>query len=225
VTFGLVVVDDDFRVAQLHARFAAEVPGYRVLGVGHSAQEARELVQLHEPDLLLLDNYLPDLHGVELARELHCDVLLVTADSSPATVRAAVASGAVSVLVKPFRAEELGNRLAAYARYRRALPASAGELGQEGVDRALAALRPVVRASAPKGQSSVTARLVAERLQRSPEPLTAADVAEALGISRATAQRYLATLADSRQASVSMRYGTTGRPEHLYRWSGGAPGR
>jgi response regulator of citrate/malate metabolism len=223
VILDLVVVDDDFRVAQLHARFAADVPGFRVVGVGHTAGEAQELVDRHAPDLVLLDNYLPDRHGVELARGLPCDVLLVTADSSAATVRAAVSSGAVGVLVKPFRAEDLAAHLGAYQRYRRALPASAGELGQEGVDRALAALRPVVRTPVRKGQSSVTARLVADRLRLSAEPLTAVDVAEALGISRATAQRYLATLADSRQASVSMRYGSTGRPEHLYRWADGAP--
>jgi two-component system CitB family response regulator len=218
MTFAVLVVDDDFRVARLHARFVAEVPGYRVVGEAHSAREAREAAERETPDLVLLDNYLPDQLGVELARGLPCDVLLVTADSSPATVRAAVAAGAVSVLVKPFRAEDLGTHLAAYARYRRALPAGVPELGQEGVDRALAALRPVVRPPVPKGQSPVTARLVAEQLRSSPEPLTATDVADALGISRATAQRYLATLAENRQAGVAMRYGTTGRPEHLYRW-------
>ena len=215
----LVVVDDDFRVAQLHARFAADVPGFRVVGVGHTAGEAQELVERHAPDLVLLDNYLPDRHGVELARGLPCDVLLVTADSSAATVRAAVSSGAVGVLVKPFRAEDLAAHLGAYQRYRRALPASAGELGQEGVDRALAALRQASRSSAPKGQSSVTARLVTERLRTADDALTAADVADALGISRATAQRYLAALVEERQATVGLRYGSTGRPEHLYRWS------
>jgi two-component system CitB family response regulator len=143
---------------------------------------------------------------------------MVTADSSAALVRAAVAAGAVDVLVKPFPPGRLAGQLAAYARYRGLLRASADELGQDGVDRALAALRQASRAGPPKGQSSVTARLVAERLRTSDAALTAADVADALGISRATAQRYLAALTESRQASVSLRYGSTGRPEHLYRW-------
>ena len=64
----------------------------------------------------------------------------------------------------------------------------------------------------------MTSRLVAERLRTSDAALTAADVADALGISRATAQRYLAALTETHQASVSLRYGSTGRPEHLYRW-------
>jgi response regulator of citrate/malate metabolism len=217
VSFGVLIVDDDFRVARLHARLVEDVPDFRVVGVAHTAEQARQLVAEHSPDLVLLDNYLPDQQGVELATHLGCDVLMVTADSSAALVRAAVAAGAVNVLVKPFTPERLAGQLSAYARYR-GLLAFADDLGQQGVDRALAALRQASRASPPKGQSSVTARLVAERLRTSDAALTAADVADALGISRATAQRYLAALTETHQASVSLRYGSTGRPEHLYRW-------
>jgi two-component system CitB family response regulator len=217
VSFAVLIVDDDFRVARLHARLVEDVPDFRVVGVAHTAEQARQLVAEHSPDLVLLDNYLPDQQGVELAAHLGCDVLMVTADSSAALVRAAVAAGAVNVLVKPFTPERLAGQLSAYARYR-GLLAFADDLGQQGVDRALAALRQASRASPPKGQSSVTARLVAERLRTSDAALTAADVADALGISRATAQRYLAALTEIHQASVSLRYGSTGRPEHLYRW-------
>jgi two-component system CitB family response regulator len=49
-------------------------------------------------------------------------------------------------------------------------------------------------------------------------PLTAADVATSLGLSRPTAQRYLADLAAAGRAEVTLRYGTTGRPEHRYTW-------
>jgi two-component system CitB family response regulator len=62
---------------------------------------------------------------------------------------------------------------------------------------------------------------VADTLRSAPTPLAAADVALTLGISRATAQRYLAALADSGRAAMTMRYGSTGRPEHLYSWLGG----
>ena len=218
MSFAVLVVDDDFRVARLHARLVEDVPDFRVVGVAHTAERARHLVAEHSPDLVLLDNYLPDQQGVELAPQLGCDVLMVTADSSPALVRAAVAAGAVNVLVKPFTPERLAGQLSAYASYRGLLRGSVDELGQQGVDRALAALRQASRASPPKGQASVTSRLVAERLRTSDAALTAADVADALGISRATAQRYLAALTETHQASVSLRYGSTGRPEHLYRW-------
>ena len=47
-------------------------------------------------------------------------------------------------------------------------------------------------------------------------PLSAAEVAEAIGVSRATAQRYLATLASSGEVTIGLRYGTTGRPEQEF---------
>lgn len=64
----------------------------------------------------------------------------------------------------------------------------------------------------------MTVRLVTEALQNAVEPQSAADIADQLGIARATAQRYLAALADDRRATMSLRYGSTGRPEHQYVW-------
>jgi response regulator of citrate/malate metabolism len=97
------------------------------------------------------------------------------------------------------------------------------DIGQAGVDRAVAALRSADRPATPKGQSPVTARLVADRLHGARAPVTAAEVAQDLGISRATAQRYLASLAEVGQAEMSLRYGSTGRPEHRYSWVGADP--
>ena len=221
MTLGVVVVDDDFRVAEIHGRYVEGVAGLAVVGTAATAADAAAVVAERDPALVLLDNYLPDRPGVELAGELRCDVFMVTADRSPATVRAALRVGVLNYVVKPFPAVLLAARLAAYVRFRSALDAHPGDLDQATVDRAVATLHQADRATAPKGQSPVTARLVAQALRAADEPLAAADVALSLGISRATAQRYLAALADSGRASMTMRYGTTGRPEHLYVWLGG----
>ncbi|MFD0487048.1 helix-turn-helix domain-containing protein [Saccharopolyspora spinosporotrichia] len=45
---------------------------------------------------------------------------------------------------------------------------------------------------------------------------SAAEIAEELGIARATAQRYLAALAQDGKARMTLRYGASGRPEHQY---------
>jgi response regulator of citrate/malate metabolism len=47
--------------------------------------------------------------------------------------------------------------------------------------------------------------------------VSAAEVAETVGISRATAQRYLAYLERHGVVKLQLRYGVTGRPEHRYR--------
>ena len=40
MSFAVLVVDDDFRVARLHARLVEDVPDFRVVGVAHSAEQA-----------------------------------------------------------------------------------------------------------------------------------------------------------------------------------------
>ncbi|MGO1313008.1 MAG: helix-turn-helix domain-containing protein, partial [Brevibacterium aurantiacum] len=57
---------------------------------------------------------------------------------------------------------------------------------------------------------------ILEALESADQPLTAMEVSEVVGTSRATAQRHLAKLAESRAVTVSLQYGSTGRPEHLY---------
>jgi two-component system CitB family response regulator len=216
---SVVVVDDDFRVAQVHAVFVRQVPGMQVVGLAHTAADARSLVAQRQPDLVLLDQYLPDGAGVALATQLNADVFMVTADASAATVRAAFAAGALNYLIKPFTGEQLTLRLRAYMQYRTALGGGLGEMSQQGVDRAVDTLHSADRPPSPKGQSAVTARLVTESLQQASSPQSAADIADLHGIARATAQRYLAALTDDGRAMMTLRYGSTGRPEHQYAWA------
>jgi two-component system CitB family response regulator len=217
---SVLIVDDDFRVAQVHAAFVAKVAGMQVVGTAHTAADALTLARETKPDLVLLDNYLPDRPGIEIAAKFDADVFMITADSSARSVRAAFAAGALNYMIKPFGAEQLAQRLRAYARYRSLLGESAGELTQQAIDRAVAALHEGDRPPAPKGQSPVTARLVTDALQKAREPQSAADLADQLGIARATAQRYLSTLTEEGRAVMSLRYGSTGRPEHQYTWAG-----
>jgi response regulator of citrate/malate metabolism len=129
VSYGVLVVDDDFRVADLHARYVAGLPGFRVVGRARTGGEALAMAEQLAPDLVLLDNYLPDVPGLAVAARLACDIIVVSADASAATVRAAFAAGALNFVVKPFPAHLLEARLAAYARYRQALPDGAEDVG------------------------------------------------------------------------------------------------
>jgi response regulator of citrate/malate metabolism len=54
-------------------------------------------------------------------------------------------------------------------------------------------------------------------LDASTHDLSAADIADQVGISRSTAQRYLAELARQGKIELHLHYGAAGRPEHRYR--------
>ena len=210
----VLVVDDDFRVADLHAQFVRTVPGFEVaLDAARAVAADRELA----PDLVLLDMYLPDRLGTDLLPELTADAIIITAAADSASVRNALGRGAVNYLIKPFSAAELADRLRAYARYHAHLRSKTA-LDQIEIDRAIRLLREGDHADSaiPKGRSAQTAALVLRTVREAREPVSAGEVATALGISRATAQRYLADLANDRRVDVTLRYGTAGRPEHRY---------
>jgi len=215
----VLVVDDDFRVARLHADLARRVDGLEVVGVAHSAAEATALAEDTRPDLVLLDEYLPDERGSNLIRRLEAAVIVVSAADDAVAVRRSLALGAVNVVLKPFAPPVLTGRLAAFVRFWNALDGP-GQTDQRAVDRAMAALRQgdSPAGAVPKGRSTVTAEAIRGALLASGDALTASEVAEATGVSRATAQRYLSDLTSAGRVELSLRYGATGRPEHRYTW-------
>lgn len=213
----VLVVDDDFRVANLHAGIVTALPGFTVGGTANSLAAAREVLGAATVDLALVDVYLPDGSGIDLVREMRCDAMMLTAATEPETVRAALSAGALGYLVKPFDHATLAGRLAGYARYRRIL--SAAEITAREVDEALGALRPVLPGGAAAGVTPVaspTKTLVLEAIRAATASLSAAEVAAATGMSRATAQRHLAALVGSGELRLQLRYGSTGRPEQEY---------
>ena len=221
VDLTVLVVDDDFRVANMHAEVVNTLPGFTVTATVNTLEAARKADAV---DLALVDVYLPDGSGIDFVRELQGDSLVLTAATEAVTIRAAMAAGALSYLVKPFATTELAARLAGYARYRKIL--ARANLSAGDVDAALDALRPRIAAPAPPTiAASSTKQLVLSALRTSGQPMSAAEVSAAIGISRATAQRYLASLATSREVTVGLRYGTTGRPEQEFAANDNRPTR
>ncbi|TXC93574.1 response regulator [Streptomyces sp. ISID311] len=220
----VLVVEDDPVAADAHALYVGRMPGFTVSGTVHSGAEARRHLEAHPVDLLLLDLYLPDGHGLALVRTLRAaghtaDIIAVTSARDLTMVREGVSLGVVQYVLKPFTFATLRDRLTRYARFR----ATTGEAsGQDEVDRALAALRaPQPQPAAlPKGLTAATLRAVTDVLRAAGGGLTATEAAADVGISRITARRYLEHLVVSGRAARAPQYGQVGRPELRYRWSG-----
>lgn len=214
-----LIVDDDFRVAEIHAGFVADADGFAVAGTALTGKQAIELSRELEPDLILLDIYLPDANGTDLLAALRTersvDCFVLTAARDVATVKRCLDLGALHYLIKPFSGDDLLDRLAAYRRWRRRLDDEA-ELDQREVDQ-LFHPRSGSGPSLPKGLSAETMGLVVGALDDAIEPLGADDVAELTGISQVSVRRYLRHLADSGDAELLKDYGAPGRPRHRFR--------
>jgi response regulator of citrate/malate metabolism len=220
---SVLIVDDDFRVASVHQGFVERVEGFRVIGQAHTAAEALELARAHRPDVVLLDLYLPDGDGLGVARALLEEpepptVMVISAATDVEAVRRSVQLGAVHYLVKPFGFAALAERLTAIRDAHAQLARWPDDAGQDDITKVFELLRA---AAAPIGGTehdhlAPTLRLIHDAITSSGGSLSASEVARAIGISRATAQRYLSRLEQSGLLTLELRYGSTGRPEHRY---------
>ncbi|RZQ62949.1 response regulator [Amycolatopsis suaedae] len=219
---SVLVVEDDPVAAEAHRQYVERVAGFTVAAVVHSGAEALRAVERLPVDLVLLDFYLPDTHGLAVCRALRAagatvDVIAVTSARDLAVVKAAVSAGVVQYLLKPFTFASLRDKLTRYARFREELGQEGEASGQADVDRALAALRSADHQALPKGMSGQTLEAVTAALAEAADGLSAGAAASAVGVSRVTARRYLEYLADAGLARREPRYGQVGRPEVWYR--------
>jgi response regulator of citrate/malate metabolism len=216
-----VVVDDDYRVAKVHAASISRVEGFTAVGQAHSCEEARSLVLSQHPDLLLLDLYLPDGHGLDLIRSMseldlapRPDFIVITAAQDIASVRNAMQLGAMYYLVKPFGFAQLRDQLTAYRQLHDGLEQVA-VANQETVDTLYGLMRGPAEHAERRRMPPTMARIF-DTVRAADKAVSAADVADQLGLSRATAQRYLAAMVRRDIVELVLKYGSTGRPEHRY---------
>ncbi len=219
-----LVVDDDFRVAQLHGAYVDKLADFETCGFANTGAMAIAAVRDLQPDLVLLDLYLPDTDGLSVLRTLRQsepprpDVIVITAARDCASVREAMKCGAMYFITKPFDSRSLTERLEAY-KLMKAEFESSSDLDQAQIDRLWSVVRTSPEEALPKGHSPHTMEVVVATLRAVNEKLTADEIARRTGLSRSTTQRYLAYLSRLGKVNLTMKYGASGRPEHLYSWA------
>ncbi len=109
----IVYVDDNLSNLKLIDRVLARFPTVRVIPA-MKGRLALDLVREHQPDLVLLDLHLPDLHGREVLQQLKDDpftagipIVVLSADATPAQFERLLSEGATGCLTKPIDVETL----------------------------------------------------------------------------------------------------------------------
>lgn len=218
---AVLIVDDDPMILQINRAYVESLSGFRVVGTARSGREALEQAKRLRPDLILLDVFMPDTDGLATLRELRSnavpvDVIMISAAQEATTIQEVLRSGAFGYIIKPFRFERLRATLQSYQTAKQQL-GSAGTLSQEQLDRVFrSAGQRSIPEEPPKGLNELTLKQVLACMALQPEPRTATEIAELMGIARVTARRYLEYLEQLGKVRVELQYGGVGRPLNRY---------
>ncbi len=107
--FRILIADDEALIRKDLGELLTEI-GHTVVAAARDGRQALDLVELHKPDVVILDIVMPGLDGIETARKLADEypVIMLTAHSTPDFVRAARDAGVMAYLTKPFRDQDVG---------------------------------------------------------------------------------------------------------------------
>ncbi len=109
----------------MHAEFIRQNGGCRQIWLAGTLAQARAMTERFKPDLILLDNFLPDGQGITLLRELTLSgyrggIVFITAASDMATVAEALRYGVFDYLIKPLAYDRLSQTLQRFSQRRSA---------------------------------------------------------------------------------------------------------
>lgn len=221
----VLIIEDDARIAEINRRFLEKVEGYQPLGIATNGTEAKELLDILQPDLVLLDIYFPDTHGLELLKyirtyHVETDVIMITAAKEVDAVKGSIRAGVFDFMIKPLNFQRFQDSLQRYLKFRMKLNVHElnQEIDQEEVDRLFGGTlkKSQLEEWLPKGIDRLTLEKVYTAIKQVRAGLSAEEVAKEIGTSRTTARRYLEFLVSKGELMADLAYGTVGRPERIY---------
>ena len=109
------MLDDDRHVLEI-CSIILETNGYHV-EVSETSHDIIEKVEAVQPDLILMDNWIPKIGGIEATRLLKSnptfrDIPVIYLSANTDIEQLALQAGADSYLAKPFNLEDLENMVA-----------------------------------------------------------------------------------------------------------------
>lgn len=228
-TYHVLVVEDDFRIADINRQFVEKVEGFIVQHTVKTGEDALIYLQQanNRPHIVLLDIYIPDVDGLELFWKIRSnyhdiDIIIVSAATQSETVRETLRGGAFDYIVKPADVNRFKMTLTTYKQQQDFIE-SMEYMDQDNIDIITGTNnKEPVSASAkqthlPKGIDSITLNNVTDLLESSHrEGITAVELCAQIGTSRSTSRRYLEYLVAKKIVKTKLKYGNVGRPERVY---------
>lgn len=112
---NVLIVDDSLYMRSI-IKATLESGGYRVIGMASKGADALDLAYDLQPDIITLDQVLPDMMGTDILKVyydggLRSKVIMISAAAQQSIIRTSMQFGARAYLLKPFTSEQLLNEL------------------------------------------------------------------------------------------------------------------
>lgn len=107
----VLIVDDSLYMRTI-IKDALTTAGYDIVGQAGNGESAIDMALELQPDLITLDNILPDMLGLDIINvlkeeEIESKVVMISAVGQESVVEEGIKRGASSYLVKPFTTDQL----------------------------------------------------------------------------------------------------------------------
>ncbi|MDK3108028.1 two-component response regulator DpiA [Providencia rettgeri] len=222
IKIKILIVEDELLLAEMHSEYIKAYPACEKVWLAGNLAEARKMIEYMKPDLILLDNYLPDGKGIDLVHELiqernNADIVFTTAASDMDTVSEAIRLGVFDYLVKPIAYERLGQTLDRYIQ-RKSVVQDNSKTNQSKIDDMFNTYaRGESKEELPTGIDIITLEKILALFTEPDVQYTAESIAETIKLSRTTARRYLEYCLAKDKIEAEIEYGKVGRPQRIYR--------
>lgn len=220
----VLLIEDDPMVQEVNRQFVEKVAGFEVIGIANNGREGLELIGGLQPDLVIMDIFMPLLDGIETLQHIRAqsfpvDVIVVSAAKDMPTIQNVLRNGAVDYIIKPFKFERIKQALEKYKMYRQRFIDNR-LMTQNELDQLILGNDISVgneHETLPKGLHVITLNQVILYMKDHGSSLSADEVADHVGIARVTARRYLDYLEKRGTLERDVQYGGIGRPINRYR--------
>lgn len=106
-----LIIDDSVYMRKT-IKHVLENAGYEIVGEARTGKEGIDLAMELKPDLITLDNFLPDMEGIEILKvfnkeDIESKVIMISAVSQESLIAEGLRLGAVDYLIKPFSKQDL----------------------------------------------------------------------------------------------------------------------
>jgi response regulator of citrate/malate metabolism len=219
----VLVVEDVKQMSGLLSEHISSLYPYEVVGIASNIADAKVMLHHFKPNLILLDNFLPDGTGIDLLVSLRkksdpVDVLFVTAANNIETALCAMRNGAFDYMLKPFAMEQLNDSLKRYYDFHKHVSLREdNSVNQSFINKLYNThMSSDISGGHPKGIDEITLQIVLSAFDDN-EALTSENVCELSGVSKTTARRYLEYAVISNYLTANVVLGKVGRPQRRYK--------